>query len=83
MKLKSISLGVFLFAVSSSVMAVDGYKGVKFGSSVNEQNQPMKRYEDWQNSVMVIHDYGKGHYEFENVMIQQDGKIYYQGKVFG
>lgn len=38
MKLKSISLGVFLFAVSSSVMAVDGYKWVKFGSSVNELN---------------------------------------------
>ncbi|HGM6655051.1 MULTISPECIES: hypothetical protein [Serratia] len=38
MKLKSISLGVFLFAVSSSVMAIDGYKGVKFGASFNELN---------------------------------------------
>lgn len=38
MKLKSIALGMFLFVASSSAMAVDGYKGVKFGSSLNELN---------------------------------------------
>ncbi|WP_447871802.1 hypothetical protein [Serratia fonticola] len=36
MKKKLFSLGLLLLAVSSSATAVDGYKGVKFGSNFNE-----------------------------------------------
>lgn len=35
MKLRTISLGLALVVMSSSVLAVDGYKGVKFGSNVD------------------------------------------------
>ena len=34
MKLRTISLGLALAVMSSSVLAVDGYKGVKFGSDI-------------------------------------------------
>lgn len=35
MKLRTISLGLALAVMSSSVLAVDGYKGVKFGSNID------------------------------------------------
>ncbi|WP_145546541.1 hypothetical protein [Yersinia intermedia] len=35
MKFRTISLGLALAVMSSSVLAVDGYKGVKFGSNVD------------------------------------------------
>ncbi|CNJ92458.1 Uncharacterised protein [Yersinia mollaretii] len=35
MKLRTISLGLALAVMSSSVLAVDGYKGVKFGSNLD------------------------------------------------
>ncbi|HEN3660453.1 TPA: hypothetical protein U5E42_000125 [Yersinia enterocolitica] len=35
MKLRAISLGLALAVMSSSVLAVDGYKGVKFGSNID------------------------------------------------
>lgn len=38
MKKQLFSLGLILLAASSSAMAVDGYKGVKFGASFNELN---------------------------------------------
>lgn len=52
-----------------------------YHSSVNERNQPNRRFENWQNGVMVIRDYGEGHYQFDQVPIN-DGVIRYNGNMF-
>ena len=52
-----------------------------YHSSINQYNQPVKRYENWQNGVMVIYDYGNGNYQFDQVPIN-DGIIYYRGKEY-
>lgn len=52
-----------------------------YHSSIDALNQPNKRYENWQNSIMAIYDYGDGHYQFDHIPIN-DGVIRYQGRVF-
>lgn len=53
-----------------------------YHSSIDQNNQPVKRYENWQNGVMVIRDYGDSHYEFNQVPIK-NGVIKFEGKVYG
>ncbi|MBC3228338.1 hypothetical protein [Serratia fonticola] len=49
MKHKLLTLGFILLAASSSALAVDGYKGVKFGSTLSDLKAanlcPWKKYE--------------------------------------
>jgi len=52
-----------------------------YHSSVQLSGQPNRRFENWQNGVMVIDDYGDGNYQFNQVPIN-NGVIYYQGKQF-
>lgn len=49
-------------------------------SAVDDFNQPVETTMAWQQSVLVIRDYG-GQYEFTDVMIQ-DGKAYHNGKEY-
>jgi len=44
-------------------------------------NTPVTRYENWQNGVCVIRDYGDGNYEFSQVPIRS-GVIHFEGKVY-
>ena len=52
-----------------------------YHSSVNEMGRPVNYQENWQNSCMVIKDYGEGEYQFDHVLIK-DGKITYNGKTY-
>ena len=52
-----------------------------YHSAVDQFNQPVKRYEDWQNGMMVIRDYGGGNYQFDHVAIV-NGVINYNGKTY-
>jgi hypothetical protein len=52
-----------------------------YHSSVQVSGQPNRRFENWQNGVMVIRDYGEGHYQFDQVPIT-NGVIHYNGKTF-
>lgn len=52
-----------------------------YHSSVQVSGQPNRRFENWQNGVMVIRDYGEGHYQFDQVPIN-NGVIRYNGKQF-
>jgi len=52
-----------------------------YHSSIDQFNQPVKHYENWQQGVMVIYDYGDGVYQFDHVTIR-DGVIHYQGKEY-
>ena len=50
-----------------------------YHSSVQVSGQPNRRFENWQNGVMVIKDYGNGNYQFDQVPIN-NGVIFYDGK---
>lgn len=52
-----------------------------YHSAVDSFNQPVKHYENWQNGIMYIKDYGEGRYQFEQIPIV-DGVIYHNGKEF-
>lgn len=58
----------------------DGYVP-SFHSSIDSMNKPLTRYENWQNGVMYIRDYGDGKYQFDQIPII-DGVIYYNGKEY-
>lgn len=52
-----------------------------YHSAVDQHNQPVQRFENWQNSMMVIRDYGGGNYQFDQIPIRQ-GVIHYNGKTY-
>jgi len=52
-----------------------------YHTSVGVDNQPVEYYENWQQGVMVIKDYGDGIYQFDQVPII-NGTIYYNGKTY-
>lgn len=52
-----------------------------YHSAIDQFNQPVQRYENWQNGVMVIKDYGGGNYQFDQVAIR-NGIINYNGKTY-
>jgi hypothetical protein len=58
----------------------DGYVP-SFHSSIDSMNKPVTHYENWQNGVMYIRDYGNGNYQFDQIPIN-NGVIYYNGKVY-
>ena len=53
-----------------------------YHNSIGVDNEPVKHFENWQQGVLVIKDYGDGNYQFDQVIIR-DGKITYNGKVYG
>ena len=52
-----------------------------YHSSIDQFNRPLTHYENWQQGVMVIRDYGNGQYQFDQVPIL-DGIIRYNGKQY-
>jgi len=52
-----------------------------YHNSVGVDNKPVQYFENWQNGVMVIRDYGEGQYQFDQILIN-NGKINYNGKVY-
>lgn len=67
------------FAVGS-LCRIDGVVP-SYHSAVNEMGKPVVYNENWQNSCMVIRDYGDGDYQFDHVLIK-DGRIIYNGKTY-
>jgi len=67
------------FAVGS-LCRIDGVVP-SYHSAVNEIGKPVVYNENWQNSCMVIRDYGDGDYQFDHVLIK-DGRIIYNGKTY-
>jgi hypothetical protein len=53
-----------------------------FHSGITQEDKPLTHFENWQNGVLIIHDYGDGNYQFDHVPIV-DGVIRYQGKEYG
>lgn len=51
-----------------------------YHSAVDDHGGVVKHQENWQNSVLLIHDYD-GDYEFQHVMIR-DGKAHFNGKLY-
>ena len=52
-----------------------------YHSAVDDRNQVVKYQEDWQQGVLVIRDYGDGHYQFDEVPII-NGRAFYDGKEY-
>lgn len=52
-----------------------------YHNSVGVDNRPVRHYENWQQGVMVIEDYGQGRYVFNQVPIH-NGVIFWRGKVY-
>lgn len=66
--------------VCGALCRIDGVVP-SYHSSIQVSGQPNRRFENWQNGVMVIHDYGQGNYQFDQVQIN-NGVIHYNGKQF-
>jgi hypothetical protein len=52
-----------------------------YHSGVDHNDQPVKHYENWQQGVMVIRDYGDGNYTFDHAPIHK-GQLLFEGKVY-
>lgn len=44
-------------------------------------NTPVTRFENWQNGILLIRDYGDGNYQFDQIPIR-NGVINYNGKTY-
>lgn len=58
----------------------DGYVP-SYWSAVDQFNQPVRKNENWQTSVMAIYDYGDGKYQFNHIPIY-NGTIFYNGRSY-
>ena len=54
---------------------IDGYVP-SYGNGVDERGAVVERYENWQQGIGVISDYGEGRYVLEPVPIEQGSAIY-------
>jgi hypothetical protein len=52
-----------------------------YHSAVDDLNRPVNHTENWQQGVLVIRDYGEGHYQFDHIPIQH-GRAFYNGKEY-
>lgn len=59
----------------------DGYVP-SYWSAIDHHGQPVRKNENWQNSVMVIRDYGEGRYQFDHVPIWENGTIHHNGRTY-
>lgn len=51
-----------------------------YHSAIDDQGMPVHYQENWQQSILIIHDYD-GNYQFDHVPIR-DGKAYYNGREY-
>jgi hypothetical protein len=52
-----------------------------YGTGVDHFGMPVKKQQNWQQSILLIEDYGDGNYNFIPVYIN-NGIAYYNGKVY-
>jgi hypothetical protein len=52
-----------------------------FHTAVDECGQPVRYQENWQQGVLAIYDYGDGHYQFDQIPIN-NGRAFYKGKEY-
>lgn len=71
---KGRTFGAF---VVGALCRTDGIVPSYYSAIAN--NQPVRRYENWQNGALVIEDYGDGNYNFNHVPIV-GGVAFYRGK---
>lgn len=80
---KGESFGAF---VVGALCRIDGVVP-SYHSSVDHNDEPVKHYEDWQQSLMIIRDHSDGVYEFNHVPIHKDtsgnSRIVFEGKSYG
>lgn len=73
--------GKYLTAIQAGALCKITGEVPGYGSAVDDMGKPVHKYQDWQQSVLVIEDYGQGRYNFNHVYIQ-DGKAFYNGKEY-
>jgi hypothetical protein len=52
-----------------------------YHSAIDDMGKVVKQKENWQQSLLMVTDYGRGDYQFDHVLIK-DGVANYQGKEF-
>lgn len=52
-----------------------------YHSAVDDMNQVVPHQENWNQSVLVVRDYGEGQYQFDQILIH-DGRAFYNGKEY-
>jgi len=52
-----------------------------YHSGVDHNGEPVKSYENWQQSALVIRDFGEGQYTFTHAPID-NGQLLFEGKVY-
>jgi hypothetical protein len=72
--------GNYLASVVCGVLCRTTGEVPSYHSAVDDRGTPVKYQENWQQGVMVIHDY-EGDYQFDHVPIR-DGKAFYAGKEY-
>lgn len=73
--------GKYLTAVQMGALCKITGEVPGYGSAIDDRGKPVHKFQDWQNSVLLIEDYGDGNYNFHHVYIR-DGKAFYGGKVY-
>ncbi len=73
--------GLYLTAVQMGALCKTTGEVPGYGTAVDDRGNPVHKQQDWQQSILVIEDYGNGHYNFDHVYIV-DGKAYYRGKEY-
>lgn len=74
---KGNAFGAF---VVGALCRIDGVVP-SYHSGVDHNDEPVKNYENWQQGVMVIRDYGDGQYTFDHAPIHK-GELLFEGKVY-
>lgn len=74
-------LGKYLTAITFGTLSrIDGFIP-SFGNGVDDNNEVVPQYENWQQACGIIDDYGDGNYQFTTVFIR-DGSLQYEGKEY-
>lgn len=74
---KGRAFGAF---VVGALCRIDGVVP-SYHSGVDHNGEPVKHYENWQQSAMVIRDFGKGQYTFTQAPIH-NGELLFEGKIY-
>lgn len=73
--------GEYLTAATFGTLArIDGVVP-SYWNGVDDHNKPVVRYENWQQGIGLISDYGNGSYQFDPIFIR-DGVANYRGKEY-
>lgn len=73
--------GTVLHAIQLGALCRNDGIVPSYHSAVDDHNQPVKKQENWNQSVLVIEDYKDGHYTFTQIAIL-NGIARYRGKEY-